>query len=135
MRKCSLCSESFTSQKELNDHVAAVHNYKFLCSDRKCGKAFRSSESLRKHKICHRNMKFLCNICGEKYPLPQTYQVTKPCIRKTKNVIVHTQNVIKSTKQKQSLIAIRTTDTNKNHPRPPLTNVSYVKKCFKNPNI
>ena len=28
-RKCSLCSESFTSQKELNDHVAAVHNYKF----------------------------------------------------------------------------------------------------------
>ena len=68
MRKCSLCSESFTSQKKLNDHVAAVHNYKFLCSDRKCGKAFGSLESLRKHKLHHRNMKFLCNICGEKYP-------------------------------------------------------------------
>ena len=68
VRKCSLCSESFTSQKELNDHVAAVHNYKFLCSDRKCGKAFGSLESLRKHKLHHRNMKFLCNVCGEKYP-------------------------------------------------------------------
>ena len=68
MRKCSLCSESFTSQKELNDHVAAVHNYKFLCSDRKCGKAFGSLESLRKHKLCHGNMKFLCNVCGERYP-------------------------------------------------------------------
>ena len=35
LRNCSLCSESFTSQKQLNDHVAAVHNYKFLCSDKK----------------------------------------------------------------------------------------------------
>ena len=42
LRKYSLCSESFTSQKELNDHVVAVHNYKFLCSDRECGKAFGS---------------------------------------------------------------------------------------------
>ena len=67
--------------------------------------------------------------------LPQTYKVTKPCIHKTKDVIVHTQNVVESTKQKQSLIAIITTDTNKNCPRPPLINVSYVTKHFKDPNI
>ena len=67
--------------------------------------------------------------------LPQTYQVTKPCICKRKNVIVHTQNVVESTKQKQSLITIITTDTNKNCPRQPLTNVLYVTKHFKDPNI
>ena len=47
-------------------------------------------------------MKFLCNVCGEKFPFASDYQVTKPCICKTKNVIVHTQNVVESTKQKQS---------------------------------
>ena len=67
--------------------------------------------------------------------LPQTYQVTNPCIRKRKNVIVHAQDVVESIKQKQSLIAIITTDTNKNRPRQPLTNVSYVTKHFKGPNI
>ena len=59
IRKCSLCSDMFNSQKELNDHVAADHNYKFLCSDRKCGKAFGSLESLRKHKLCHGNEIFV----------------------------------------------------------------------------
>ena len=49
--------------------------------------------------------------------LPQTYQVTKPCIRERKNVIVHTQNVVESIRQKQTLII--TTDTNKKHPRQP----------------
>ena len=67
--------------------------------------------------------------------LPQTYQVTKPCIRKRKSVIVHTQNVVESIKQKQNLITIVTTDTNKHHPRQPLTNVSYVTKHLKDPNI
>ena len=28
IRKCSLCSENFSSQKELNDHIAVHHNYK-----------------------------------------------------------------------------------------------------------
>ena len=91
MRKCSLCSDSFTSQKELNDHVVAVHNYKFLCSDRKCGKAFGSLESMRKHKLHHGNMNFCVMYVEKSILLPQTYQVTKPCIRKTKNVIVHTK--------------------------------------------
>ena len=49
IRKYSFCSEKFCSQKELNDHIAANHNYKFLCSDKKCGKAFGSLESLKKH--------------------------------------------------------------------------------------
>ena len=33
-QEISLCSEKFSSQKELNDHIVAYHNYKFLCSDR-----------------------------------------------------------------------------------------------------
>ena len=68
IRKCSLCSEKFSSQKELNDHIAAHHNYKFLCSDRKCDKAFGSLESLKKHQLHHRDMKFLCSVCEAKFP-------------------------------------------------------------------
>ena len=48
IRKCSLCSENFSSKKELNDHIAVHQKYKFLCSDRKCGKTFGSAQSLLK---------------------------------------------------------------------------------------
>ena len=68
IRKCSLCLEKFSSQKELNDHIAGCHKYKFLCSDRKCGKTFRSLESLKKHKSYHGEMTFLCQVCGAKFP-------------------------------------------------------------------
>ena len=68
IRKCSLCSENFSSQKELNDHVAVRHKYKFLCSDRMCGKTFRSAQSLKKHKLHHGEMTFLCQVCRAKFP-------------------------------------------------------------------
>ena len=68
IRKCSLFSEKFPSQKELNDHIAGHHNYKFLCSDRTCGKAFGSSESLKKHQLHHGEMRFLCSVCRAKFP-------------------------------------------------------------------
>ena len=58
IRKCSLCSENFNSQKELNDPIAVHHKYKFLCSDRKCGKTFGSAQALKKHKLCHGEMTF-----------------------------------------------------------------------------
>ena len=34
VKKCSLCSESFDSQLELNLHTKSVHKYRFLCSSR-----------------------------------------------------------------------------------------------------
>ena len=63
-----LCSENFSSQKELNDHVAVHHKYKFLCSDRKCGKTFRSAQTLKKHKLHHGEMTFQCQACRAKFP-------------------------------------------------------------------
>ena len=68
IRKCSVCSENFSSQKELNGHFAVHHKYKFLCSDRKCGKTFRSAQSLKKHKLHHGEMTFQCQACGVKFP-------------------------------------------------------------------
>ena len=72
IRKCSLCSEKFSSQKELNDHIAGHHNFKFSCSDRKYGKAFGSLESLKKHQLHHREMGFLCSVdfCVAEFPFP-----------------------------------------------------------------
>ena len=84
----------------------------FYVNERKSGKAFGSLESLKKHQLHHGNMKF-CVVCAEQSSLlPQTYQVTKPCICKTKNLFVHIQNAVENIK-KQSLITIITTDTNK----------------------
>ena len=48
VKKCSLCSESFDSQLELNLHTKSVHKYRFMCSSRQCGKTFGSLESLKK---------------------------------------------------------------------------------------
>ena len=47
-KKCSLCSESFNLQLELNLHTKLVHKYRFMCSSRQCGKTFGSLETLKK---------------------------------------------------------------------------------------
>ena len=135
IRKCSLCSENFSSQKELNDHIAVHHKYKFLCSDRKCGKTFRSAQSLKKHKLCHGEMTFLCQVCGAKFPFASDLSDHQALHLQEKNLFVHIQNADENIKQSQSLIAIITTDTNKNHPRQPSIDVLFVRKHFKEPNI
>ena len=84
IRKCSVCSEQFNSQKELNDHIASHYKYKLFCGDRRCGKTFRSLESLKKHQLHHRDMKFLCQVCRAKFPFALDLQVTKPNICKKK---------------------------------------------------
>ena len=113
IRKCSLCSEKFRSQKELNDHVAGYHKYKFLCSDRKCGKTFGSLESLKKHKLCHGEMTFLCQVCGAQFPFASDLSNHQALHSQEKNLFVHIQNVVENIKQSQSLFAIITTDTQK----------------------
>ena len=68
VKKCSLCSESFDSQLELNLHTKSVHKYRFLCSSRQCGKTFGSLETLKKHMLRHGDMKFLCQVFGQNFP-------------------------------------------------------------------
>ena len=68
VKKCSLCSESFDSQLELNLHTKSVHKYRFMCSSRQCGKTFGSLESLKKHGFRHGDMKYLCQVCGQNFP-------------------------------------------------------------------
>ena len=89
IRKCSLCSEKFSSQKELNDHIAGYHKYKFLCSDRKCGKTFRSLESLKKHKLCHGEMTFLCQVCRAKFPFASDLSNHQAMHSQEKKLFVH----------------------------------------------
>ena len=89
IRKCSLCSEKFSSQKELNGHIAGYHKYKFLCSDRKCGKTFGSSESLKKHKLHHGEMTFLCQVCRAKFPFASDLSNHKALHLQEKNLFVH----------------------------------------------
>ena len=60
VKKCSLCSESFDLQLELNLHTKSVHKFRFMCSSRQCGKTFGSLESLKKHRLRHGEMKYLC---------------------------------------------------------------------------
>ena len=66
-KKCSLCSESFDSQLELNLHTKLVHKYRFLCSSRQCGKTFGILETLKKHVLRHGEMKYLCQVCGHNF--------------------------------------------------------------------
>ena len=80
-------------------------------------------------------MKFLCSVCGAKFPFASDLSSHQALHLQEKNLFVHIQNVVENIKQKQSLIAIITTDTNKNHPRQPLINVVYVTKHFREPNI
>ena len=68
VKKCSLCSESFDSQLELNLHTKSVHKFRFMCSSRQCGKTFGSLESLKKHRLRHGEMKYLCQVCGQNFP-------------------------------------------------------------------
>ena len=67
-KKCSLCSESFDSQLELNLQTKSVHKHRFLCSSRQCGKTFGSLETLKKHMLRHGEMKYLCLVCGHNFP-------------------------------------------------------------------
>ena len=85
VKKCSLCSESFDSQLELNLHTKSVHKYRFMCSSRQCGKTFGSLESLKKHGLRHGEMKYLCQVCGQNFHLHQIWLAMQAFIQQKKN--------------------------------------------------
>ena len=105
-KKCSLCSESFDSQLELNLHTKSVHKYRFLCSSRQCGKTFGSLETLKKYVLRHGEMKYLCQVCGQNFPFASDLasHETSHSFRK-KNSSTLTLSVAKATKLRLNTIA------------------------------
>ena len=57
---CTLCGETFCSQKDLNDHTTDAHLYRFLCPKRSCGKDFSSKAALEKHASTHQLPRYSC---------------------------------------------------------------------------
>lgn len=64
---CSLCSEEFTTELRLKNHLQTHYNPKrYKCPFESCSMQFNSKSGLRRHKrrkhVCVKN--FVCNECG-----------------------------------------------------------------------
>ena len=135
VKKCSLCSESFDSQLELNLHTESVHKYKFLCSSRQCGKTFGSLESLKKHGLRHGEMKYLCQVCGQNFPFASDLASHASIHSAEKNSSALILSVVKCTKLRLNTIAIIITGTNKSQQSHRKLSVRCVTKCSPKSNI
>ena len=63
--KCKMCTEIFTSVKELNTHHRNHHG-KVSCT--KCDKHFSTQSSLDGYSYTYRELKFNCELCGKCFP-------------------------------------------------------------------
>ena len=63
--KCKMCSDSFTSVRNLNLHHKQDHGV-VTCEE--CSKAFRTQSSLDKHMYTHKEQSFVCVACGDRFP-------------------------------------------------------------------
>ena len=65
--ECSICSDTFSLKKELNNHLASIHGIKpFECSV--CFKRFAGNSQLRKHfSSVHEGKSFDCSLCNAKF--------------------------------------------------------------------
>ena len=63
--KCKICTEIFSSFKELNTHH---QNDLGIVSCTKCDKNFNTQSSLDKDLYTHRELKFKCDLCGKCFP-------------------------------------------------------------------
>ena len=63
--KCKMCTEIFSSVKDLNTHNRNDHG---IVSCIKCDKHFNTQSSLDKHLYMHRELKFNCELCGKCFP-------------------------------------------------------------------
>ena len=115
-KKCSLCSESFNSQLELNLHTKSVHKYRFLCSSRQCGKTFGSLETLKKQKLKAWSDEISTKFVVKIFHLHQIWLAMKPFIHSfiaTLWVSALTHSVAKATKLRLNTIAIINTGISK----------------------
>ena len=62
---CKMCTDSFTSVRELNLHHKQDHG---VVKCEVCSKAFSTQSSLDKHKYTHKELPFVCDACGDKFP-------------------------------------------------------------------
>ena len=59
--RCELCSKSFSTSSEIQQHVL-VHLNCFKCDS--CDKAYSYKTDLYKHiRSCHKKLTWLCNVC------------------------------------------------------------------------
>lgn len=92
-----MCGETFTHEKDIKTHIAALHAEAITettcrlcgkhCKDErtllkhawdhskeknhscnKCGKPFHNKARLNRHMQSHRNKSVACNVCGETFP-------------------------------------------------------------------
>ena len=63
--KCKMCTEIFSSVKDLNTHHKNDHG---IVSCTKCDKHFNTQSSLDKHSYTHGDLKFNCELCGKCFP-------------------------------------------------------------------
>ena len=106
VKKCTLCKQTFTSQKDLNVHTQDFHNYKFMCKHQKCGKIFSSESSLKKHELHHSKMKFKCNVCCRSFPFQSELNSHQAIHSVEKSLSVLTPDVKENTKPRRSIIDI-----------------------------
>ena len=70
MVKCRLCSDMFTTEKEMNIHKSQNHQVNFECI--LCNDEFESDEGLDEHKRSKHNETVVCNVCGESFSSTKT---------------------------------------------------------------
>ena len=63
--KCRLCTKTFSSTRDLNNHHREEHG---IVDCPQCDKKFTNQCSLDKHLYSHRELKYICELCGKKFP-------------------------------------------------------------------
>ena len=63
--KCRLCTKTFTTIHDLNNHHREEHG---IVGCTQCDKKFSNQTSLDKHMYVHEDMKHICDACGKKFP-------------------------------------------------------------------
>ena len=74
--RCKICTDSFCSIKELNEHHRKDHG---IVDCEKCDKKFATQSSLDKHMYLHSDLRFVCEDCGQSFPFKsrlEQHQIT-----------------------------------------------------------
>ena len=85
--KCKICTEIFSSVKDLNTYHK---NYHSIVSCTKCDKHFNTRSSLDKHCYTHGDLKFNCKLCGICFPFES---------RLEKHMLTHINNKLSCPKK------------------------------------
>ena len=135
IKKCSLRSESFDSQLELNLHTQSVHKYRFLCHYRQCGKTFCSLETSKSMGLDMVRWNFSAKFVVRISHLHQIWLAMQAFIQQKKNSSALILSAVKCTKLRLNTIVIIITGTNKSQQSCRKLSVRSVTKCSSKTNI